>query len=124
MNFWSCYFNGRVTHVYNKRDDYNVQNCHPYKYFLNCYENAEEGVIDRSLTLFPQKICNTNDRESLVESPTRKTVTLIQTNLIHSLSKYLWSTYHVLLGSWDTSINKREEGSCPYILAKKTGNDQ
>ena len=40
------------------------------------------------------------------------------------LSKYLWSTYYVLLASWDTSINKREEDSCPYILAKKTGNDQ
>lgn len=71
-----------------------------------------EGVL---LFFFPpQRFCNTNDRESLVESPNGKAVVQLWVNLIHLLSKYLWSTYHVLSGCWDTSVNKKEEDSCPY----------
>ena len=57
---------------------------HIIQVFSNLLRDADEGVIDKSLTLFLQRICNTKDRESLVKSPTRKTMALI-----HSLSKYL-----------------------------------
>ena len=64
---------------------------HIIQVFSNLLRDADEGVTDKSLTLFLQRICNTKDRESLVKSPTRKTMALI-----HSLSKYLQSTYHML----------------------------